>query len=83
MIRGNRQCPNPPRHVVSVASGGDEYMVGVTCAEHKKAVVEKVRRLQEGGRVPDGTIRFAPLRPVGTDCIRVDPDHTIQIRSAM
>lgn len=66
-------------YVVSVACGTDEYMVGVACSGHQQAVSAKVRLLQERGRVPGGSVRFTALRPVGTDCIRTDPDETIQI----
>lgn len=79
IIRDGRRCPNPPRYVVSVVHGSDEYMVGVACLAHKQAVSRKVGRLQEAERVPAGTIRFTALRPVGTDCIRADPDEAIQI----
>ena len=72
-------APNPPRYVVSVVHGSDEYMVGVACTEHKQAVSRKVGSLQAERRVPAGTIRFTALKPVGTDCIRADPDETIQI----
>lgn len=79
IIRDGRRCPNPPRYVVSVVHGSDEYMVGVACMEHKRAVSGKVGRLQGEKRVPAGTIRFTALRPVGTDCIRADPDEAVQI----
>ena len=82
MVKGGRQCPNPPQYAVSVASGPDEYMVGVACEIHRHTVSEKIRRLQEGGHVPNGSVRFAPLRPVGTDCIRADPDDLVSIRPA-
>lgn len=54
-------------------------MVGVACSGHQQAVSEKVRLLQEQGRVPGGSVSFTVLRPVGTDCIRTDPDEAIQI----
>ncbi len=79
IIRDGRRCPNPPRYVVSVVHGSDEYMVGVACMEHKQAVSRKVGGLQAEKRVPAGTIRFTALKPVGTDCIRADPDETVQI----
>ena len=79
IVRGSRRCPSPPQFVVSVVSGGDEYMVGVTCHAHKMAVSEKVLQLQKAGRIPGGTVKFGPLRPVGTDCIRADPGDRIQI----
>lgn len=79
IIRNNRQCPNPPQFVVSVVSGDDEYMVGVACSTHKTTVSDKVTRLQSDNKIPQGSIRFVNLHPVGTDCIRADPDDRIQI----
>ncbi|MCE2508783.1 MAG: hypothetical protein J4G04_05740 [Nitrosopumilaceae archaeon] len=82
IVRDGRQCPSPPQYAVSVASGTDEYMVGVACEAHRQTVSEKIRLLQEGGYMPGGSVRFAPLRPVGTDCIRADPDDLVSIRPA-
>ncbi len=82
MVKDGRQCPNPPQYAVSVASGPDEYMVGVACEAHRQTVSGRIRRLQEGGYVPSGSVRFAPLRPVGTDCIRADPDDLVSIQPA-
>lgn len=82
MVKDGRQCPNPPQYTVSVVSGPDEYMVGVACEAHRQTVSGRIRRLQEGGYVPSGSVRFASLRPVGTDCIRADPDDLVSIRPA-
>ena len=77
LMKGGRQCPNPPQYVVSVASGSDEYMVGVACAVHRDAVSNRILRLQEDGSIPKGSIRLESLRPVGTDCVRADPDDLV------
>ena len=82
IVRNGRQCPSPPQYAVSVASGTDEYMVGVACEAHRQTVSEKIRLLQKDGYMPGGSVRFAPLRPVGTDCIRADPDDLVSIRPA-
>jgi len=74
-----RQCVNPPEFIISVVLGKDEYMVGVTCQKHKQAVSEKVKILQNEGKIPKGKVNFSGLRAVGTDCIRADPDDLIQI----
>ena len=79
IVHNNKRCLNPPRFVVSVISGGDEYMVGVTCVTHKDDVSKKVAGLQTDNRVPKGTIKFVELHPVGTDCIRAEPDDRIQL----
>lgn len=82
IVKGGRQCPNPPEYAVSVASGQDEYMVGVACGIHRQAVSSRIGLLQKEGGIPDGTVRFTPLRPVGTDCVRADPDDLVSIRPA-
>ncbi|MFQ6025822.1 MAG: hypothetical protein ACE5JT_04850 [Nitrosopumilaceae archaeon] len=72
-----RDCVNPPEFVVSIILGKEEYMIGVTCAKHKSRFSEKLPDLQKEGKVPNGTINFSGLKPVGTDCIRMDPDDLI------
>ena len=80
ITQDGRQCPNPPEFIVTITSGeGDEYMIGVTCARHRQDVLVEAQRLQGGGKVARGTIGFAPVKSVGTDCIRADPDELVQI----
>ncbi len=74
-----KQCVNPPEFVISVVVANEEYMIGVTCQKHKQAVSEKVKILQNEGKIPKGKVNFSGLKAVGTDCIRADPDDIIQI----
>ena len=74
-----KQCVNPPEFVISVVVENEEYMIGVTCQKHKQAVSEKVKILQNEGKIPKGKVNFSGLRAVGTDCIRADPEDLIQI----
>jgi hypothetical protein len=74
-----KQCVNPPEFVISVIVDKDEYMVGVTCQKHKQAVSEKVKILQNEGKIPNGKINFSALKAVGTDCINAKPEDFIQI----
>ena len=74
-----RPCANPPEFIVSIADGDDEYMVGVTCLKHKHVVAAKTGMLQDQGRMRRGTVNFASVRAVGTDCIRGDADDLVQI----
>ena len=69
----------PPEFVISVKSKDVEYMVGVTCDGHKNAFTEKLTSLQKEGKVPQGTVTFTGLKPVGTNCIRIDPNDLIEI----
>lgn len=77
--RGGRRCPSPPEFVVSVADGPDEYMIGVACGAHRGAIGARAADLQKKGRLPRGAVRFEPLRAVGTDCVRGDPDDLVAI----
>jgi len=75
------QCVNPPEFVISIASEKDEYMVGVTCNKHRQTIHQKLGELQKEGSIPQGQIKFETLKPIGTDCIKSDPDELIQLKS--
>ena len=74
-----RDCLLPPEFVISILSNDGEYMVGVTCDVHKNAFTEKLELLQKEGKVPTGKINFTGLKPVGTNCIRIDPNDLIEL----
>ncbi len=69
----------PPEFVISVKAKDGEYMVGVTCDNHKKTFLEKLEELQRQGKVPQGTISFDTLKPVGTNCIQIDSNDLIEL----
>ena len=83
-------CARHPQYANDDSGGGfdvvydgtfdtDEYMIGVTCGRHRQVVLAEVRRLQDQGKITRGTVGFTPVKPVGTDCIRGDPDDLVQI----
>lgn len=74
-----RNCVNPPEFVISVLNGTDEYMIGVTCENHKNSVFAKIEELQKEGKLPKGKVNFEKLKAVGTDCIKASPDDLIQL----
>jgi hypothetical protein len=74
-----RQCVNPPEFIVSIVSGNDEYMVGLTCQKHKHIVSGKIGILQNEGKMHDGKVSFSPVKAVGTDCVHGDVDDFVQI----
>ena len=76
---GDKDCVNPPEYLISVVSGDDEFMLGITCEKHKTSVSTKIGSLQTDGKIPKGTIKFENLKSVQTDCIRGDPDDLIQL----
>ncbi len=69
----------PPEYVISIKSKNDEFMVGVTCERHKETFAKRLIVLQENGKVPKGAINFDTLKPVGTNCIRIDPNDLIEL----
>jgi hypothetical protein len=69
----------PPEFIISVKSKDGEYMIGVTCDVHKNTFMEKLESLQKEGKVPQGKMNFTGLKPVGTNCIRIDPNDLIEI----
>ena len=74
-----KDCVNPPEFAISVVETKDEYMVGVSCSNHKEAVSKKLIELQKEGKIPKGKIKFTELKAVGTDCVRADSDDLIQL----
>jgi hypothetical protein len=72
-------CPMPPEFVISIESKDGEYMVGVACEGHKKTFAEKLESLQKEGKIQQGIINFTGLKPVGTNCIRIDPNDLIEL----
>ena len=74
-----QDCQMPPEFVISVKAKDTEYMVGVTCQGHKNAFAEKLELLQKQGKVPKGAISFDTLKPIGTNCIRIDPNDLIEL----
>lgn len=74
-----RACVNPPEYVISVSNEKDEYMIGVTCENHKNAISEKLESLQKEQKIPNGKITFTKLKAVGTDCIKATSDDLIQL----
>lgn len=79
VMENGRRCVNPPEFIISVIAGSGEYMIGVACGRHKHAVSKKITALQNEGKIPAGRISLAPLRAVGTDCIRGHADDLIRI----
>ena len=73
------QCVNPPRSIISIVDGSDEYMVGLACEVHRLVISDRIAILQKDGKIPNGVMTFTPVKAVGTDCIRGDPDDLVQI----
>ena len=74
-----KDCQFPPEFIISIKVKEEEYMVAVTCNQHKKPFYEKLENLQKEGKVPKRTIQFSGLKAIGTNCIRMDPDDLIEL----
>lgn len=74
-----KDCRLSPEFIISIKVKGEEYMVGVTCSQHKQPFYKKLENLQKEGKVPKGRIQLSGLKPVGTNCIRIDPDDLIEL----
>lgn len=79
VLEEGKSCVNPPEFIVSIISGNDEYMVGLTCQKHKQIVSGKIDVLQNKGKIHDGKVSFSPVKAVGTDCVHGDTDDFVQI----
>jgi hypothetical protein len=57
--------------VISVVTESGEYMVGVTCSEHRNDVKSRIKQRQKRGEIPSGNIRFQDIKIVTTNCVKV------------
>ena len=67
--RDGEECQYPPSYVVSIASQDGEYMVTVVCDHHKATLAERLIAMQKENKMPQGEIKFQPIKAVVTDCI--------------
>ncbi|WOV92620.1 MAG: hypothetical protein R1F52_05775 [Candidatus Nitrosoabyssus spongiisocia] len=79
VIIHDKLCTEAPQFVMSVLSNSDEFMIGLVCSKHHTSVLQKIKILQQQNKIPNGKILFNPIKSVGTDCIRSDPDSLIQL----
>ena len=63
------QCWLAPSYVISVKSGGAEYMLAVVCEDHRSALEVRLVTMQEANKIPRGMIHFEPIKAVVTDCV--------------
>lgn len=62
-------CRLAPSYVVSVKSHEGEYMLAVVCDSHKNGIEARLVAMQKESRIPQGKIRFQPVKAVMTDCV--------------
>ena len=63
------QCNVPPSYLFSIHSN-EEFMVAVSCEEHKLSIDKKIRSLQEKNLLPKGKIQVQDIKIVTTNCIK-------------
>ena len=79
VVKGKVQCVNPPKFIVSIVDGSDEYMICLVCDVHRQTISKRITLLQKDGSIPGGVMTFTPVKSVGTDCVRGNPDDLVQI----
>ena len=47
----------------------NQFMIGLTCSDHKQILEEKCVVVQRGNHNPEGEIVFTPIKIIITDCI--------------
>ncbi len=68
IIQGT-QCGSSSSHVISVTADDEEYMIGTLCDDHFVSFRKQIKYMQEGGKIPEGKIRFQAITTVVTNCI--------------
>jgi hypothetical protein len=63
------ECQLAPSYVISVKSDEGEYMLAVVCNDHKSALEARLVAMQKANKIPQGSIRFQPVKAVVTDCV--------------
>jgi hypothetical protein len=72
-LRKNRKdCRMAASYIVSIITQDEEFMIGVTCDEHKQEIESGLQALQRQRALPDVFIRFQPLKILVTECIKSD-----------
>ena len=78
-LRKNRKdCRIAASYIVSINTQNEEFMIGVTCDEHKQEIESRLQVLQRQRALPDGFIRFQPLKILVTECIKSDHETAEQ-----
>jgi hypothetical protein len=78
-LRKNRKdCRIAASYIVSINTQNEEFMIGVTCEEHKQEIESRLQVLQRQRALPDGFIRFQPLKILVTECIKSDHETAEQ-----
>lgn len=69
-------CPLVPEFVISLRAHDSEYLVAVSCTDHKEKIVTKLHGMQKDRALPEGTFIVNAVASVGTDCIAgLDDDY--------
>ena len=70
------ECQLAPSYIISVKSREGEYMLAVVCEDHKCILERRLIAMQEANKIPQGSIRFQPVKAVVTDCMTgIDEEH--------
>jgi len=66
------KCPLPPEFIIEVEDETDncQFMIGLTCSDHRAVLESKFQLLQKNNAIPSGKIRLTNIRIIHTDCIK-------------
>jgi hypothetical protein len=79
-VINKRKCLHPPEFVMEIDDGKkNEFMVGLTCSEHKKKLEERLLVLQRDKLIPQGKIVFTPIKVVHTNCVKGNQEDMDEI----
>jgi hypothetical protein len=81
LIVNGDACQLSPSFIVSINAKNDQYMIGVVCKDHMKQMQKRLEALQAIGNVPEGVIKFQPIKIVSTNCIRGTDEDYVEIES--
>lgn len=61
----------PPEFIIEINDDkNNNYMIGLTCSDHKVDLEKKFYLLQKNNTTPAGKIVFTKIKVVHTDCVK-------------
>ncbi len=74
------KCLLPPEFIIEINTDkNDNFMIGLTCLEHRQFLEEKFLKLQNNGSIPKGKIVFTKIKVIHTNCIKGNQEDIDEI----
>ena len=65
-----KKCILPPEYILEIHDDkNNKFMICLSCLEHKNKLEEKFLVLQREKSIPQGKLKFIPIKKVYTNCI--------------